>query len=304
MTPGTTARTTTGVASLRTGREARRGTARRAGRGIAAGGRAVARGVASMRTPTRPVRSGSSRKGALVRVALPLALLSLLLAAGCSDSGTRSPDPASFDAPDPSWSEIEVEVASDGPTPSPTPEPTPARAVELRKAVAAGEVAIAARGVGLERLDLTVTSKTREPLRVVVNPGTVFDARRAATQAMVVLAKEVIPVEPGATEEVSLDVACSEMHKDQPGTDDTFRLVKRALPVDLNRLLALEGFGEAGFRVRQFAVWTILDDPARNGFVRLGTYGVGSGPSSAEIAQIRRLFTAAGIDPKDYRATR
>ena len=302
MTPGPTDRTTTGVASRRTGLEARRGTARRAGRDVAAGGRAAPRGVVVMRMPPRPAGSGSPRQGPLARVVVPLALLSILLASGCAESGAPSADPTLLDAPDPSWSE--VEIASEEPTPPPTPEPTPARAVELRKAVAAGEVSIAARGDGLERLALTVTSKTREPLRVVVNPGTVFDARSAATQAMVVLAKAVIPVEPGATEEVSLDVACSEMHKDQPGSDDTFRLVKRALPLDLTRLLKLETFAEAAFRVRQFAVWTILDDPARDGFVRLGTLGVGSGPSSAEIAEIRRLFAEAGIDPKHYRATR
>jgi hypothetical protein len=255
-----------------------------------------------MRMLTRPVLSGSFRQCTLARGVLPLALLSLLLVAGCAESGVPSADPAVLDTPGPSWSE--VEIASEEPTPPPTPEPTPARAVELRKAVAAGEVSIAARGVGLEQLDLSITSKAREPLRVVVNPGTVFDARRAATQAMVVLAKAVVPVEPGATEEVSLDVACSEMHRDQPGADDTFRLVKRALPADLVRLLALDAFGEAAFRVRQFAVWTILDDPARDGFVQLGTFGVGSGPSSAEIAEIRRLFADAGIDPKDYRATR
>jgi hypothetical protein len=170
--------------------------------------------------------------------------------------------------------------------------------------VAAGEVAVSGSGRGLERLDIRVTSKAREPLRVVVNPGTVFDAGRSATQAMVVTAKEVIPLEPGATEEVTLEVACSEMAKDQPGSDDTFRLVKRSLPKDLTRLLALEEFPNVEFRVQQFAVWTILDDPPRNGFIRLGTMGVGTGPSAEEIATIRSLFAKAAIDPKDYRATR
>ncbi len=250
----------------------------------------------------RPVLHIPSRRGPLVRAILPLALLSLLLAAACTDAGGPTEAPAFLDTPDPSSSE--VEIASEEPTAPPTPEPTPARAVELRRAVAAGEVAVSGSGRGLERLDIEVTSKTREPLRVVVNPGTVFDAGRSATQAMVVTAKEVIPLEPGATEEVTLEVACSEMAKDQPGSDDTFRLVKRSLPKDLMRLLALEEFPNVEFRVQQFAVWTILDDPPRNGFVRLGTMGVGTGPSAEEIATIRSLFAKAAIDPKDYRATR
>ncbi len=89
-----------------------------------------------------------------------------------------------------------------------------------------------------------------------------------------------------------------------PGQTDSFKLVKRSLPKDLTALLALEGFPAADFRVQQFAIWTILDDPTRDGFVRLGTFGVGSGPSSKEISAIRKLFTEAGIDPDAYRATR
>ncbi len=149
-----------------------------------------------------------------------------------------------------------------------------------------------------------MTSKVDEPLRVVVNPGTVFDAAAGGVQAMVVTAKEVILLEPGATETATLEVACSEMHKDQPGAKDRFKLVKRSLPKDLTALLALESFPNTDFRVQQFAIWTILEDPARGGFVRLGSFGVGTGPSTKEIAAIRALFAQAGIDPATYRATR
>jgi hypothetical protein len=254
--------------------------------------------------PRRTSRTPSRREpdAAAVRVAAALAVAVLVVAlAACSEApGGGAP---SLDAPEPSVAEIDTEPTE--PPEAPTPAPTaPARAVELRKAVAAGEVAFAATGAGLERLELSITSKAKEPIRVVVNPGTVFDAKRSATQAMVVTAKEVVPLEPGATEEVTLEVACSEMAKDQPGSDDTFRLVKRALPKDLVRLLALPDFPDQGFRIQQFAIWTILDDPAPGRFVRLGTLGVGSGPSDDEIAAIRDLFSAAGIDPKGYRATR
>ena len=247
----------------------------------------------------------SRRRGAAprLRAVLPLVAILVLVVAACSEAGTLAEETAPPDMPEPSW--VDLEDASTVPSVVPTPEPTaPARAVELRRAVAAKEVSVSATGDGLERLELTITSKAKEPIRVVVNPGTVFDAKRSATQAMVVTAKEVVPLEPGATEEVTLEVACSEMAKDQPGSDDTFRLVTRALPKDLTRLLALEDFPNQDFRVQQFAIWTILDDPAPGRFVRLGTLGVGTGPSADEIAAIRDLFVAAGIDPKDYRATR
>ncbi|MCU0505889.1 MAG: hypothetical protein MUE82_08995 [Chloroflexi bacterium] len=247
----------------------------------------------------------SRRRGVVqgLRAAIPLVAVLVLAVAACSEAGTSADGTPPLDVPDASW--VDVEDASTAPPVLPTPEPTaPARAVELHKAVAAKEVSLSATGDGLERLELTITSKAKEPIRVVVNPGTVFDAKSSATQAMVVTAKEVVPLEPGASEDVTLEVACSEMAKDQPGSDDTFRLVKRALPKDLTRLLALEDFPNQDFRIQQFAIWTILDDPAPARFVRLGTMGVGTGPSAEEIAAIRDLFVAAGIDPRDYRATR
>ena len=249
--------------------------------------------------PTLPSRSGALRFGLLLSVLLA----SLALAAAYSETGGPTEDAAFFDTPDPALIELD-EATLDEPTSRPTPEPTPARAVELRKAVAAGEVAVSGFGDGLERLEIELRSKVEEPIRVVVNPGTVFDAARSATQAMVVTAKEVIALEPGATERTTLEVACSEMDKDQPGDDDRFKLVKRTLPKDLTALLALEDFPNADFRMQQFAIWTILDDPSRDGFVQLGSFGVGSGPSSKEIVAIRELFAEAGIDPDTYRATR
>ncbi len=253
-------------------------------------------------------RPPAGRHGVLIHslghLLLVLCLLALVLVlAGCDEAGVPSGGgmtPATTQAP------IPTEPATAEPTLAPTPEPTPtpARAVDLRKAVAAGEIAVTGTGDGLQRLDVRIRSKAREPLRVVVNPGTVFDAGRSSTQAMVVVAKAIVPIEPGATESVTLDVACSEMHKDQPGSNDSFKLVKRSLPKDLTALLALEGFPAADFRVQQFAIWTILDDPTRDGFVRLGTFGVGSGPSSKEISADPEALRGSGDRPDAYRATR
>ena len=55
---------------------------------------------------------------------------------------------------------------------------------------------------------------------------------------------------------------------------------------------------------QQLAIWTITDNPTRDGYVGLGYFGVGSGPSNAEIKEIKALFRAAGIDLDKYRAVR
>lgn len=69
-------------------------------------------------------------------------------------------------------------------------------------------------------------------------------------------------------------------------------------------LLQRPQFGRAPFRVQQFAVWTLTDNPSRRGFVGLGSGISGTGPSDEEIDAIRALFEAAGVAPGAYRATR
>jgi hypothetical protein len=71
-------------------------------------------------------------------------------------------------------------------------------------------------------------------------------------------------------------------------------------------LLAVPTFGEQPFRVDQFAIWTVIENPRRHDYVHLGTAFeiIGSGPSDEELGTIRDLFEEAGIDPADYRALR
>jgi hypothetical protein len=175
--------------------------------------------------------------------------------------------------------------------------------VELIKAVNAGQVAVKGTGHGLQLLDLTLTSKSDAPLVVVINQGTVFDPAAERTQSMVVIGRRMVDLEPGASVPVQLDVACADMKKDTPDRNDRFRLRTGSVPRDLIRLARLAEFGEQPFRTQQFAVWTITDDPARSGYVGLGTPGGStSGPKLAELKVIADLFRAAEIDPNDYRA--
>ena len=73
---------------------------------------------------------------------------------------------------------------------------------------------------------------------------------------------------------------------------------------NLRALVNAPSFAEADFRVQQFAVWTLTDNPTRTGYVGIGSLGVGSGPDADELAEIKALFKEAGIDPSKYRALR
>ena len=188
------------------------------------------------------------------------------------------------------------------PESSTSPAPTLPPAVELRQAVEAGSVAVTARGIGLERLELGLESRSEGAIRVVVNPATVFNPRSSSTQSMVVITKEVVTLEPGEEVTIGLDVACADMNRDTPDSSDGFRLDSGRPSGSLVKLFKVAGIADLDFRVKQFAIWTITDNPTRGGYVGLGYSGVGSGPSKAELQQIRDLFVEAGIDPDRYHA--
>jgi hypothetical protein len=194
-------------------------------------------------------------------------------------------------------------IATRTPRATETPEPTTLQ-VTLADALSAGLVEMTAEGRDLQELSLTLTSLADEPIDVVVPAGLVFEPASGSTQSMVVLAVDTVSIEPGGSSTRTLDVACAAMHLDQPDDADSFSLSTAAAPSDLLRLLALPAFDEADFRVQQFAIWTITDDPTRDGYVALGSFGFGSGPDDEEIGQIKALFAAAGIDTDAYNALR
>ena len=131
--------------------------------------------------------------------------------------------------------------------------------------------------------------------------GTLLLPGTSATQRMVVIAQQVVTIEPELSVEVELDVACAQMERDQPGSDDGFRVSATAVGSTLLKLLRAPSFAGETFRVRQFAIWTVTDNPSRSGYVGLG-FITGSGPSSVELARIKALFREAGIPPGHYRA--
>jgi hypothetical protein len=157
-----------------------------------------------------------------------------------------------------------------------------------------------------EAADLTQLSLTDQALELTIPAGLMFDPRVRSTQLMVVIHETQMELDPLATQTVTLDVACAEMNKDQPTDEDQFQLSSREPSADLARLLASPQLADAGGRVRQFAIWTITDNPEKNGYMGLATgFEIfGTGPDAGELDQIANLFEAAGIDVSKYRALR
>jgi hypothetical protein len=106
----------------------------------------------------------------------------------------------------------------------------------------------------------------------------------------------------GDSKSFKVAVACANMNRGTPDKDDSFKISPKGVPIDLLALLKLAEFHQTSFRIQQFAIWTITDNPDRNGYMGIGLFGFGSGPTEDEIRTIRKLFTNAGIPLTKYRA--
>jgi hypothetical protein len=176
--------------------------------------------------------------------------------------------------------------------------------VDLGQAVLENLVTATVSGDGLTEIDLTLQLTSNESLELTIKVGTLFQAQSAGVQNMVVIENKTVHLKPpDVNVSAILEAACASMELDQPKTTDAFIISSTPLPGDLVLLLNSSAFGNETFRVKQFAIWTITDNPPRDGYVGLSTIGtIGSGPSDAEIAKIRALFVAAGITPEKYKA--
>jgi hypothetical protein len=174
---------------------------------------------------------------------------------------------------------------------------------DLLEAVEQGLVTVEASGDGLQWIDVTITSRSESPLEVMIPIGTVFVSQAPTVQDMVVTREETILLSVGESVVSSLLVACMNMELDAPCESDTLEISQTSPPDDLVKLLALPDFSSEPFRIQQFAVWTITENPESAAAYRGLTIGLGpfgSGPDEDELRQIRSLFEQGGIEPILY----
>lgn len=181
-----------------------------------------------------------------------------------------------------------------------------AREYDLRDALRRKLIQVQINGLGLETVSLEIASKSNNPLVILIPAGTVFKPVSPHLQKMVVRIEQRIDLPPATEEEPSkwipVPVAALNMKLATPGPEDELQVDTPVREPDLKKLLALSALSAESFRVQQFAIWTITENPFRSGFASIEVDAAGNiGPTDAEIKTIIALFKQAGIATGKYR---
>lgn len=183
--------------------------------------------------------------------------------------------------------------------------------LELVEAEHQGLVHLEARGAGLLGVLLHLQGLAPTPMRLVVEAGTVFNPINAPNvQSMVIVRRTVLSLPAYGRLQPEVAAACINMHLDTPKSGHRMRLSSVTVSRDLARLLAVPGFFEESADVRQYAIWTVTDNPARGEYMSLS---VQQGPlpfmtvermGSTTRSRIAEWFSRAGIDAERYEVFR
>ena len=178
------------------------------------------------------------------------------------------------------------------------------QSVEIQKAEGT-QITVNANGDGLDSLSITLTLTADRDIKVQIPAGTQFISNNGSVQNMVVVAyKEVALTRVNRSVKVSLEVACAQMGAMIPRKNDTFQVDQNLASGDLQKLLSSSHFQKLGLRERQFAVWTITDNPPIRRYVGIGILGFGTPPNAQELYTIGLVFMESGINVRKYNAFR
>ena len=166
-----------------------------------------------------------------------------------------------------------------------------------------GMINTSIRGAGLQKMEISLESNLDFSIMVTIVPSTMFTTTSPTVQTMVARELREIILEPHVEISLELEVACANMTLDAPEPENLFNAAYPPTIPNLSKLVASKSYLEQeSFRVQQFAVWIITDNPTRDNFVRLGSAVQAFGPSQDEINQIKQLFVEAGISTDEYLA--
>jgi len=149
--------------------------------------------------------------------------------------------------------------------------------VDFAEAIERGLIEFQIREIyGIASLDLLIRSiATENHLRIVILPGVLFYSVDDTVQDLIVVGRVVVLVAPGEHRTVTVPIACADMSRDQPTTETRFKTHVGKLNLSaLESLIQAESYQAATFRVKQFALWLLIDNPQnRRDFEGLGLGG-------------------------------
>lgn len=136
--------------------------------------------------------------------------------------------------------------------------------MDLADAVEAGHVTVTAMGeAGLDRVSVELRSHDARTLRIVISPATLFSFGDAGVQRMGSTEEVIVLLVPGEPRRVVVPAACFDMRLAPPAEGMRSQGgVERLLDHAVASVITTPGFRSAGFRVRQFAIWTLMTHPA------------------------------------------
>lgn len=190
------------------------------------------------------------------------------------------------------------------PIPSATQTTPSTLMMDILEAQGKGLVEVSGQGQSLVLIYVTITSKSANPLKLTIPPGTVFDGPNDAISSMVVLAPATISIEAyRISTHNQVWAAVIDMKKGMPS--NTTKLTLSPTPVSGDLKLFIDyASGPAvsiDIKLALYAIWTIQNNPARNEYLKTGSgsdYGV---PTDQNWAQIKEVFQKAGIDTGKYK---
>jgi len=149
--------------------------------------------------------------------------------------------------------------------------------VDFVEAVERGLIEFQIREIhGIVSLDLQIRNRsTEDHLRIIILPGVLFYSVDDAVQDLIVVGRVVVLVAPGEHKTVNMPIACADMTRDQPTNETRFKPYVGKIDLSaLESLTQAKSYQEATFRVKQFALWLLIDHPeTRQEFEGLGLGG-------------------------------
>jgi len=157
-------------------------------------------------------------------------------------------------------------------------------------------------GISMDRLALKIHSMSSKTLQVEIPAGTYFVARNELVQNMVARHGTSVTLEPLEERDLTLDAACANVRRAEPGSTDTFGIVRASEQVELGQIIEALNAADVQYPVEQAAIWIVTDDASYDdlgmlvGGSRYGDALIGEN----EAVRAMKLVSEAGLDIAGY----